>query len=122
MIIAIIMLTVYLNILSQIFKKESEKPCTMNTISQFFSGGPGYPAYGGAPTYNADYARMYSAFHGPPPAADPYMHRGYAPPAAHPPNYYPPFPHPPPPPYPNYSFLPPYPNPNMPADPQPPTQ
>ncbi|XP_033221462.1 uncharacterized protein LOC117175816 isoform X1 [Belonocnema kinseyi] len=84
-------------------------------------GAPGYPTYGG-PSYNADYARMYSAFHGPPPAADPYMHRGYAPPpATHPPGYYPPFPHPPPP-YPNYSFLPPYPNPNMPSEPQPPAQ
>ncbi|XP_051163279.1 uncharacterized protein LOC127282816 isoform X2 [Leptopilina boulardi] len=82
---------------------------------------PGYPAYGG-PAYNADYARMYSPFHGPPPAADPYMHRSYAPPpSAHPPGYYPPFPHPPPP-YPNYSFLPPYPNPNMPSEPQPPPQ
>ncbi|XP_023244975.1 uncharacterized protein LOC106640208 [Copidosoma floridanum] len=83
---------------------------------------PGYPAYGG-PSYNADYARMYSAFHGPaPPAVDPY--RNYAPPpASHPSSYsYPPFPHPPPPPYPNYSFLPPYANPNVPTDPQPPAQ
>ncbi|XP_015432278.1 PREDICTED: uncharacterized protein LOC107188495 isoform X2 [Dufourea novaeangliae] len=84
------------------------------------SGAPGYPTYGG-PTYNTDYARMYSAFHGPPPPADPYIHRGYAPPSSHPPNYYPPFPHPPPP-YPNYSFLSPYPNPNMPSEPQPPAQ
>ncbi|KZC10261.1 Helicase ARIP4 [Dufourea novaeangliae] len=83
-------------------------------------GAPGYPTYGG-PTYNTDYARMYSAFHGPPPPADPYIHRGYAPPSSHPPNYYPPFPHPPPP-YPNYSFLSPYPNPNMPSEPQPPAQ
>ncbi|KAL6259656.1 hypothetical protein P5V15_009572 [Pogonomyrmex californicus] len=82
-------------------------------------GAPGYPAYGG-PSYNTDYARMYSAFHGPPPPTDPYMHRGYAPPSSHPPNYYSPFPHPPPP-YPNYSFLP-YPNPNMSSEPQPPTQ
>lgn len=69
---------------------------------------------------------MYSAFHGPPPAADPYIHRGYAPSSStHPPNYYSPFSHPPPPPYPNYSFLPPYPNPNMPNMPsesQPPAQ
>lgn len=78
-------------------------------------GTPGYPAYGGP----ADYARMYSPFHGPP-AADPYMHRSYAPPpSAHPPGYYPPFPHPPPP-YPNYSFLPPYPNPSEPQPPPPP--
>nr|XP_033325111.1 uncharacterized protein LOC117219783 isoform X2 [Megalopta genalis] len=84
------------------------------------SGAPGYPAYGG-PTYNTEYARMYSAFHGPPPPADPYIHRGYAPPSSHPPNYYPPFPHPPPP-YPNYSFLSPYPNPNMSSEPQPPAQ
>ncbi|CAL7951520.1 unnamed protein product [Xylocopa violacea] len=84
------------------------------------SGAPGYPTYGG-PSYNTDYARMYSAFHGPPPPADPYIHRGYAPPSSHPPNYYPPFPHPPPP-YPNYSFLSPYPNPNMPSEPQPPAQ
>ncbi|XP_011880428.1 PREDICTED: uncharacterized protein LOC105568957 isoform X1 [Vollenhovia emeryi] len=82
-------------------------------------GAPGYPAYGG-PSYNTDYARMYSAFHGPPPPTDPYMHRGYAPPSSHPPNYYTPFPHPPPP-YPNYSFLP-YPNPNMSSEPQPPAQ
>ncbi|KAM0735425.1 Helicase ARIP4 [Formica fusca] len=82
-------------------------------------GAPGYPAYGG-PSYNTDYARMYSAFHGPPPPTDPYMHRGYAPPSSHPPNYYSPFPHPPPP-YPNYSFLP-YPNPNMSSEPQPPAQ
>ncbi|XP_011062591.1 PREDICTED: uncharacterized protein LOC105150903 isoform X2 [Acromyrmex echinatior] len=82
-------------------------------------GAPGYPAYGG-PSYNPDYARMYSAFHGPPPPTDPYMHRGYAPPSSHPPNYYSPFPHPPPP-YPNYSFLP-YPNPNMSSEPQPPAQ
>ncbi|XP_012170626.2 uncharacterized protein LOC100644222 isoform X1 [Bombus terrestris] len=81
---------------------------------------PGYPAYGG-PSYNTEYARMYTAFHGPPPPADPYIHRGYAPPSSHPPNYYPPFPHPPPP-YPNYSFLSPYPNPNMPSEPQPPAQ
>ncbi|XP_043461443.1 uncharacterized protein LOC122498019 isoform X2 [Leptopilina heterotoma] len=80
-------------------------------------GTPGYPAYGGP----ADYARMYSPFHGPP-AADPYMHRSYAPPpSAHPPGYYPPFPHPPPP-YPNYSFLPPYPNPSEPQPPPPPSQ
>ncbi|XP_053594955.1 uncharacterized protein LOC103575845 isoform X2 [Microplitis demolitor] len=89
------------------------------------SGAPGYAAYGG-PAYNADYAHMYSAFHGPPPAADPYIHRGYAPSSStHPPNYYSPFSHPPPPPYPNYSFLPPYPNPNMPNMPsesQPPAQ
>ncbi|XP_054001380.1 uncharacterized protein LOC128888506 isoform X2 [Hylaeus anthracinus] len=84
------------------------------------SGAPGYPAYGG-PTYNTEYARMYTAFHGPPPPADHYIHRGYAPPSSHPPNYYPPFPHPPPP-YPNYSFLSPYPNPNMPSEPQPPAQ
>lgn len=64
---------------------------------------------------------MYTAFHGPPPPTDPYIHRGYAPPSSHPPNYYPPFPHPPPP-YPNYSFLSPYPNPNMPSEPQPPAQ
>ncbi|XP_043804233.1 uncharacterized protein LOC122721070 isoform X1 [Apis laboriosa] len=83
-------------------------------------GAPGYPAYGG-PSYNTEYARMYTAFHGPPPPADPYIHRGYAPPSSHPPNYYPPFPHPPPP-YPNYSFLSPYPNPNMPSEPQPPAQ
>ncbi|KOC64209.1 Helicase ARIP4 [Habropoda laboriosa] len=83
-------------------------------------GAPGYPAYGG-PSYNTEYARMYTAFHGPPPPADPYIHRSYAPPSSHPPNYYPPFPHPPPP-YPNYSFLSPYPNPNMPSEPQPPAQ
>lgn len=92
----------------------------------FILGAPGYGAYGG-PTYNADYARMYSAFHGPPPPADPYMHRGYPPPTTHPSNYYSPFSHPPPPPpppppYPNYSFLPPYPNPNMPNESQPPAQ
>ncbi|XP_034183162.2 uncharacterized protein LOC117605678 isoform X1 [Osmia lignaria lignaria] len=84
------------------------------------TGAPGYPTYGG-PSYNTDYARMYTAFHGPPPPTDPYIHRGYAPPSSHPPNYYPPFPHPPPP-YPNYSFLSPYPNPNMPSEPQPPAQ
>ncbi|RLU23909.1 hypothetical protein DMN91_004117 [Ooceraea biroi] len=83
-------------------------------------GAPGYSAYGG-PSYNTDYARMYSAFHGPPPPTDPYMHRGYAPPSSHPSNYYPPFPHPPPP-YPNYPFLSPYPNPNMSSEPQPPAQ
>ncbi|XP_017875350.1 uncharacterized protein LOC108622159 isoform X2 [Ceratina calcarata] len=84
------------------------------------AGAPGYPTYGG-PSYNTDYARMYTAFHGPPPPTDPYIHRGYAPPSSHPPNYYPSFPHPPPP-YPNYSFLSPYPNPNIPSEPQPPAQ
>ncbi|XP_043679597.1 uncharacterized protein LOC122634581 isoform X1 [Vespula pensylvanica] len=95
-------------------------PAPGSTAAYPPGGAPGYPAYGG-PTYNTEYARMYSAFHGPPPPADPYMHRGYAPPSSHPPNYYPPFPHPPPP-YPNYSFLSPYPNPNMPSEPQPPAQ
>ncbi|OXU17963.1 hypothetical protein TSAR_012968, partial [Trichomalopsis sarcophagae] len=98
-------------------------PAPASSAAYSAGAAPGYPAYGG-PSYNADYARMYSAFHGPPPpAADPYLQRSYAPPpASHPSNYYPPFPHPPPPPYPNYSFLPPYPNPNVPAEPQPPTQ
>ncbi|XP_015123185.1 uncharacterized protein LOC107045422 [Diachasma alloeum] len=86
-------------------------------------GTPGYSAYG-TPSYNADYARMYSALHPPPPpVADPYMHRGYAPPPTNTPsNYYAPFPHPPPPPYPNYSYFPPYANPNIPNESQPPTQ
>lgn len=92
-------------------------------IISFSIATPGYPAYGG-PSYNTDYARVYSAFHGPnPTAVEPY--RNYAPsPTTHPPSSYsyPPFPHPPPPPYPNYSFLPPYPNPNVPTDSQPPPQ
>ncbi|XP_012251898.2 uncharacterized protein LOC105683701 isoform X1 [Athalia rosae] len=97
-------------------------PATPGSSTAYTAGAaPGYPAFGG-PTYDAEYARVYSAFHGPPSAADPYMHRAYPPPPTHPTNYYPPFPHPPPPPYPNYSFLPPYPNPNLPGEPQPPAQ
>ncbi|XP_046478316.1 uncharacterized protein [Neodiprion pinetum] len=97
-------------------------PAAPGSSSAYTAGAPGYPTAFAGPTYDAEYARVYSAFHGPPSAADPYMHRAYPPPPTHPTNYYPPFPHPPPPPYPNYSFLPPYPNPNLPSEPQPPAQ